>query len=301
MKSSGKKQIIIAINAHGKELHDNKRLTMPADVNVRIFSTVGKIGVCSLAQEYEDGTSFNQAATAVLKKQILKLLATNTSIHSIITKFLSEYQDNYKDTVENFLTEMISEKETLEGKAESIKDPEKIHTIQEGIQTIDHHIREAEKAHSSRGRVYVPTHDKEYLFYSHAFIDVIYNDDVGLATHLTTMEFPDIISTFLEEGLRNSLFESINEHGYITLSQIIAIFSALGFQTINIIDFSCRDTSAEQSAIDKLSEEERATATNIASGIRRKYNYIKRKSRKANSKRTKSRKANSKRTKIRNK
>ena len=40
MKSSGKKQIIIAINAHGKELHDNKRLTMPADVNVRIFSTV---------------------------------------------------------------------------------------------------------------------------------------------------------------------------------------------------------------------------------------------------------------------
>jgi len=258
-----KKQITFAINAHGKELHNRPRLKIPVGMDVTIFSTAGKIGICSLAQEYEDGTSFNEASIQMLKKRIPRLLQQNKTMYSILSSFLTEYRETYQETVDDFLESAISKKDVLQ---EGSQHSEEIRSM---LKTIETDIEKAEKARHSGVRIYSPTHNKEYIFYSHAFIEVIHHDDVGLPRSLTTMEFPDIISTFLPEELRAFMLDSIDKNGFISLYEIIIICKILGFEKVNIIDFSCRDSSeTEQSLLDKISEEERTAA--VASGIRKK-------------------------------
>jgi hypothetical protein len=258
-----KKQITIAINAHGKELHNKSRLKIPPGMNVTIFSTAGKIGVCSLAQEYEDGTSFNEASIQLLKKNIPRLLQEGKSLHSILSSFLTDYRGAYQETIDEFLESEVSKKEILES------DPQNSQEIRSLLKTIESDIEKAERARDSGVRVYTPTHNKEYSFYSHAFIDVVQHDDIGLPRSLTTMEFPDIISTFLPEDLRNFILDSIDKKGFISLYEIIIIYKTIGFEKINIIDFSCRDSSEmDQSLLDRISEEEKTT--DVASGIKKK-------------------------------
>jgi hypothetical protein len=258
-----KKQITIAINAHGKELHNRSRLKIPPGINVTIFSTAGKIGVCSLAQEYEDGTSFNKASIQILKKSIPRLLQQHKSLHSILSSFLTDYRGAYQETIDDFLESAVSKKEILES------EPQNSQEIRSLLKTIETDIEKAERARDSRVRIYSPTHNKEYSFYSHAFIDVVYHDDIGLPRSLTTMEFPDIISSFLPEELHNFMLDSIDKKGFISLYEIIIICKTIGFEKINIIDFSCRDSNEmDQSLLDRISEEEK-TAT-VASGIKKK-------------------------------
>lgn len=238
---SSKKRITYGINSHGKELI-GQGLQLEG-IEVLVFSTTGELGVCSLAQDYEDGTSFNQAAVDVLKQRFTALLEKeHGSTFQVLKHFLSEYEEAYQDFMSNFIDELMKEDQSDARLDARLRERD---------------LEEARKAQQSKPRMYQPIFDKEYTFYSHAFVDVIHHDSVDSSDDFTEMELPDIIQHVLEPADARVMLAEITDRGYITLSQLIQISIAAGFDVVNVLDFSCRDTTdvVPEDAVETVVEE----------------------------------------------
>uniref|UniRef100_A0A6C0ASR3 Uncharacterized protein n=1 Tax=viral metagenome TaxID=1070528 RepID=A0A6C0ASR3_9ZZZZ len=269
------KRITVLVNCHGRELIDQPLLDL--GVTVRVFSQAGKLGVCSCVVR-KDINDFSH----ILKENFDDVLHEEyeNSTYKMLKDILSSQIKNYGVLVDGHLRNLATKmrEEMKDDSTSASRSKEKILSLQK----IRKDMLDTKKAQSSircekHIRTYVPVVEKVYDFsenYSASEsepehrICVIHHDPL---TKTTMKKYKDKLSE-LNSHIHNLDFTSPNDvkrlfgervakqfsEGIIHLNEMLMLLKSLGFNIINIVDYSCRTVEGDERRIDEIEEMERS-------------------------------------------